>query len=73
MSIIITALAIAGAQATPTPTAQPADHAQHRQAGPKHDAEACPCCKHMAEGKKMACCEKHEKAESADHGGHDAH
>jgi hypothetical protein len=26
----------------------------------------------MADGKKMACCEKHEKAEAGDHASHSA-
>ena len=75
MSIIMTALALAGAQAAPaqTPAAQPADHAQHQQMGQKHEAKACACCEHMAEGKKMACCEKHEKAEGGDRAGHSSH
>jgi len=75
MSIIMTALAVASAQAAPapTPTAQPADHAQHQQMGKKAEAEDCPCCQHMADGKKMACCEKHEKAETGEHAGHSSH
>ena len=74
MSIIITALALAGAQAVPsqTPSAQPADHMQHHQAGQKHDAKTCACCEHMAQGQKMPCCEEHEKAEGGEHAGHSA-
>jgi len=72
MSIIMTALALAaGAQSTPAAQPQPADHAQH-QSGQKHDAKDCCCCKHMAEGKKMACCDEHEKARSGDHADHSA-
>ena len=72
MSIIMTALALAGAQAAPsqTPSAQPADHSRHDQSGQKQDAKACPCCEHMEQGKKMACCEEHEKAEGGEHAGH---
>ena len=75
MEMLLTALALAGAQAAPSqaPVAQPADHSQHQQASQKHDAKACPCCEHMADGKKMACCEQHEKAESGDHAGHSGH
>ena len=75
MSIIITALALAGAQATPSqaPAGQAGDHAQHRQTEQKHDAKSCHCCEHMADGKKMACCEKHEKAETGPHAGHSGH
>jgi len=76
MSIIMTALALAAsAQATPpaqAPASKPADHAQHQQSGQQHKAEACPCCEHMAKGQKMACCEKHEKAEDGEHAGHSA-
>ena len=77
MSIILTALALtAGAQAAPPSQAQPSkpvDHAQHQQGSPKHEAADCPCCDHAADGKKMACCEKHEKGQSAKHDGHSAH
>ena len=76
MSIIMTALALAAsAQATPpaqAPASKPADHAQHQQTGQMHDAKACACCDHMAGAEKMACCEKHEKAEGGDHAGHSA-
>lgn len=72
MSIIITALALAaGAQTAPAAPPHPADHAQHHP-GQKHEADGCCCCKNMADGKKMACCEKHEKAEGGDHAGHSA-
>jgi len=72
MSIIVTALALAaGAQTAPVAPAQPAEKAQH-QSAQKHEAGGCACCKQMAEGKKMACCEKHEKAEGGDHADHSA-
>ena len=74
MSIILTALALsAGAQPSPPaqkPASQPADHAQHQTSGQKHDAKACPCCEHMADGKKMACCEQHQKGQSGEHAAH---
>lgn len=74
MSILVTALALAaGAQATPAaqaPASKPADHAQHQQMAPKHEGKACACCDHMAKGQKMACCEKHEKAEAGEHAAH---
>lgn len=75
MSIIITALALsASAQATPAqaPASQLADHAQHHQMqmGQKGDADGCACCKDMAKGKKMACCEKHDKADGGEHADH---
>jgi hypothetical protein len=71
MSIFATALALAaGAQAAPPPSAPAHDHAQHQQAGQKQDAKSCACCDHMAKGQKMACCEKHEKAEAGEHAGH---
>ena len=75
MSIILTALALStSAQAAPAqaPASQPADHAQHQQmqTGQKQAPEGCACCKDMAKGQKMACCEKHEKAQSGDHAGH---
>ena len=73
MSIIMTALALAASAQAPsaTPAAQPADHAQHHQQPPTgHSAEQCCCCKDMADGKKMACCDKHGKAGTGDHAGH---
>ena len=74
MEMIMTALAlVAGSQAVAgQATAQPADHAQHHPAQ-KHDGESCCCCKDIADGKKMACCEKHEKAEAGEHAGHAGH
>ena len=73
MSIIVTALALAAsAQAAPPASPPGHDHAQHQQAGQKHDAKACACCEHLAKGQKMACCEKHEKAEAGEHAGHSA-
>ena len=73
MSILVTALALAAsAQAAPPVSAPAPDHAQHQQMGQKHDADACPCCKQMADGKKMACCAEHEKAEGGGHAGHPA-
>jgi hypothetical protein len=76
MSIIIMAAIVASAQAAPAQgtTAQPMDHSKHQQMGENHDAKAdCPCCQHMADGKKMVCCEKHEKAETGEHAGHSSH
>ena len=72
MSMIITALALtAAAQPAASPAAQPADHAQHQQMAQRQDMKGCCCCEKMADGKKMACCEKHEKAgEHAGHAGH---
>jgi len=71
MSILITALALAAsAQAAPPASAPAHDQAQHEQMGQTHDAKACTCCKHMAKGQKMACCDKHEKAEGGEHAGH---
>lgn len=74
MSIVMTALAVAGAQVAPaaTPTAQPAGNAHHQQMNQKHEAKDCCCCKGMAEGKKMACCEKHgeQSGNDAGHAGH---
>jgi hypothetical protein len=74
MSIIISALALAAsAQPATTPAAQPAgDHSQHQAVGKKQDSKACACCEHMADGKKMACCEQHEK-KAGDHAGHAGH
>ena len=74
MEMIMTALAlVASSQAASSqPPAQPAEHAQH-QSGQKHDGEGCCCCKDMAESKKMACCEKHEKADTGGHAGHSSH
>ena len=71
MSIVMTALAVAGAQVAPAPVpaAQPANHAQHQQSAPKHGGEGCCCCKDKAE--KMACCDKQEKA--GGQGGHAGH
>ena len=71
MFIMTTVLALAaGTQATPATTAAPpGDHVQHQQMAKEHDAKGCPCCEHTA-GKKMACCEKHEKTESGKHAGH---
>lgn len=75
MSIILTALALsASAQATPAqaPASKPADHAQHQQMqmGQKQGADGCACCKDMAKGQKMACCDKHEKAQGGEHAEH---
>jgi len=74
MSIFITALALTAsaqaAPATPEPVAQPGTQAQHHQMAPNQKADGCACCKDMAAGKKMACCEKHEKAGDGDHAGH---
>lgn len=72
MTIILTALALAGAQApgqaAPAPNAHAA-HAQHKQGQQKMDD--C-CCKDMAKGGKMACCEGHEGAHGEGHSGHPA-
>ena len=75
MSIIVTALALAaGAQAPATPVAQPADHSRHQQHGQKDpSAKDCCCCGDQPEGKKMACCAKHEQARHGDHAGHSSH
>lgn len=73
MSIIMTALALAAGTQAPsaTPASQPADHSQHHQQPAKgHSGKECCCCKEMADGKKMACCEKHDKTGT---GGHAAH
>ena len=71
MSIIMTALAVAGAQTAPAaaPAAQPVGHGQHQHMAQKQGAKGCCCCKGKAEGKKMACCEQHEK-QVGDHTGH---
>ena len=76
MEMIMTAVALAaGSQAAPVqaPAAQPMNHAQHDQVNGKEDAKACPCCEKMADGKKMACCEKHERADADAHAGHAGH
>ncbi len=76
MSMIVTALALAaGAQAVPAATTQPsADHGRHHQQMPKdHAAKNCCCCEQMADGEKMACCDKHAKAEAGNPAGHSSH
>ena len=72
MEMLMTAVALAaGSQAAPTqqPATQPMNHAQHGQPAGKQEAKACCCCEKMVEGKKMACCEQHEKM----HAGHAGH
>ena len=74
MSIIITALALtAAAQPATAPAAQPVDHAQHQQTAQRQDSKGCCCCDNMAEGKKMACCEHHDKKAGDKNAGHAGH
>jgi hypothetical protein len=73
MEMIMTALAlVAGAQAAAGSPVQPAEHTHHQQ-GMQHSEKDCCCRKEATDGKKMACCEKPEKAKAGEHAGHSNH
>ncbi len=78
MTILITAMALAAAQAPAAPPAPVAAHAAHAQQsqpaqpGAKPQGEGCSCCKTMAGGGKMECCAKHGDGHGGEHSGHNA-
>jgi hypothetical protein len=73
MSIILAALALAGAQASgqsaPAPEGH-AGHAQHQQQKDGQDQRDCCCCKDMGKDHKMDCCDGRDGAGRQDHSAH---